>query len=824
MTKTLRLELTNLSCAGCARRAQTALSAVPGVDSAAVNFATGTAELGLDGASAPALARALEAAGYPARTSEITFEISGMNCATCTGKVERALADLPGVLEARANLATGTATLTTLTGALPEGAAERALAEAGYPAKPRDTAEDPAAAQRTEIKRTARRAALAAALSLPVFVLEMGSHLIPAFHHWVHDTIGHPQAWWIQAVLTVLVLAIPGRSFFSQGIPRLLRGAPDMNALVALGTGAALLWSFLVLLAPSVLPEASRAVYFEAAAVIVTLVLTGRWLEARARGRTGAAIRRLIALQPRSARVERDGRTEEIPLSDLRVGDTVVLRPGERVPVDGEVLTGESHLDESMISGEPIPVEKTPGAELIGGTVNGTGSLRFRVTKVGGDTMLAQIVRMMEQAQASRLPVEALVDRVVAVFVPVVMAVAAVAAVAWLTLGPDPSYALVTAVAVLIIACPCAMGLATPVSILVGTGRAAEMGVLFRKGAAMQALAGVRTVAFDKTGTLTAGRPELTAVHCAEGWEEAEVLRLAAAAEAGSEHPIAHAVLRAAEAKGLALPATEGFEALTGFGLRVRIDGREVLVGAARLMAAEGLEPGALAGRVAAHRGATPVFVAVDGQVAAALAVADPVKPSARAAVAALQARGLKVAMVTGDAQATAEAVAEDLGIDRVLAEVLPAAKAEAVEALRADGPVAFVGDGINDAPALAAADVGIAIGTGTDIAIEAADVVLVSGDPAGVVNAHAAARAVLANIRQNLGWAFGYNTALIPVAAGVLYPALGVLLSPMLAAGAMSLSSVSVLSNALRLRRLGPVLAVRGSAPEAAPEERRAA
>ncbi len=821
MTATLRLEIGGMSCAGCAGRARQALAAVPGVATADVNFATGKAEVALADASpatADAITAALEAAGYPARQAETRLAVAGMHCAGCTAKVERALA-LPGVLEARANLATGAATVRHLAGAVDPAALAEAAKAAGYPASLPDTAkeapdeDEAAAALRAETAQTRQRALIAGALTLPVFVLEMGGHLSPAFHHWIHATIGQTQAWALQFLLATLVLAWPGREFFRLGLPRLIKGAPEMNSLVALGTGAAWAYSTVALLAPGILPDAARAVYFEAAAVIVTLVLAGRWMESRARGQTGAAIRGLIALQPRSARVERDGRMRELPLAQIVPGDVVQVRPGERVAVDGVILRGDSHVDESMISGEPLPVEKSAGAEVIGGTVNGSGSFAFRATRVGGDTMLAQIVRMMETAQGGRLPIEALVDRVVAVFVPVVMAVAALTLAVWLAVGPEPrlTFALVAAVSVLIIACPCAMGLATPTSILVGSGRAAGMGVLFRRGEAMQALAGVRTVAFDKTGTLTAGRPDLVRLLPAEGVGEAELLRLAAAAEAGSEHPIARAVLRAAAARDLPLPPAEGFAARAGFGLSARVEGRSVLIGAARLMTAEDVAiPAALtkAAEAAAGQGQTPLFVAFDGQAAGLLAVADRVKPSARSTVAALKARGLRVALITGDAQATAQAVAAELDIDEVRAEVLPGAKAEAVRSLRADGPVAFVGDGINDAPALAGADVGIAIGTGTDIAIEAADVVLVSGDPAGVVNALHVSRAVLRNIRQNLGWAFGYNAALIPVAAGVLWPVLGVMLSPMLAAGAMSMSSVSVLANALRLRRLAPVMA----------------
>ncbi|MGY6411272.1 MAG: heavy metal translocating P-type ATPase [Alkalilacustris sp.] len=816
-----------MSCAGCARRAEQAIAATPGVSRAQVNFATRTAEV--EGSAGPAaIAEAVARAGYPARTTRTEVTVSGMTCASCTGRVEAAAAALPGVLDARANLATGRLRIDHLSTQPDTAAIVAALARAGYRGQPDSAAAaDPGTA---EASGAARAALIAALLTLPVFVLEMGGHLIPAFHMWVHTTIGHPEAWWIQFALTSLVLAWPGRGFFAQGLPRLLRGTPDMNTLVALGTGAAWAYSTVVLLAPALVPETARAVYFEAAAVIVTLVLLGRWLEARARGRTGAAIRALAGLQPRSARVERDGTAEDIPLAAIRPGDIVHLRPGERVAVDGEVVSGSSHIDESMISGEPMPVEKAEGATVIGGTVNTTGALRFRATRVGGDTMLAQIIRTMEAAQAGRLPIEALVDRVVAVFVPVVMAVALLAIAVWLAFGPDPAltFALVAGVSVLIIACPCAMGLATPTSILVGTGRAAAMGVLFRRGEALQALAGARLVAFDKTGTLTEGRPELVTLTPAEGFGEAEVLRLVAAAEAGSEHPIARALLRAASDRSLPLPQAEGFEARAGFGLHARVEGRTILVGAARLMAAEGIDttPLAAEAEAAARRAETPLFAAVDGRLAALLSVADPIKPSARDTIAALHRMGVRTALITGDARATADAVARDLGIDTVLAEVLPTGKAEAVARLRRDtgARVAFVGDGINDAPALAEADVGIAIGTGTDVAIEAADVVLVSGDPAGVVNALHAGRATLRNIRQNLVWAFGYNTALIPVAAGVLWPVAGVMLSPMLAAGAMSLSSVSVLTNALRLRGLRPVLVPRSTPPPATPDRRLAA
>jgi len=563
--------------------------------------------------------------------------------------------------------------------------------------------------------------------------------------------------------------------------------------------------------APDLLPAGTANVYYEAAAVIVVLILLGRWLEARAKGRTGEAIRKLVGLQPKQARVERSGTVTEIAITDIVVGDVIHVRPGEKIAVDGTVLTGHSYVDESMLTGEPAPEEKSEGAEIVGATVNGTGALTFRATKVGADTMLAQIIAMVEQAQGAKLPIQGMVDKITAWFVPAVMAAAAVTILIWLVFGPDPalSFALVSGVSVLIIACPCAMGLATPTSIMVGTGRAAEMGVLFRKGDALQMLQEADVVALDKTGTLTEGRPELTDMIVSDGFKEDEVLGLISAVEALSEHPIAKAIERAARSRGLEIAPVENFASITGFGVRAKVAGRDILIGADRLMLREEIALDQLAdkGQALAEKGRTPLYAAIDGQAAAVLAVADPIRQSTPQAIAALHDLGLKVAMITGDNQRTADAVAKALGIDLVVAEVLPGGKVTSLKDLRQNGKLAFVGDGINDAPALAEADVGIAIGTGTDVAIEAADVVLMSGDLTGVVNAFDISARTMRNIRQNLFWAFGYNTLLIPVAAGLLYPATGMLLSPVLAAGAMALSSVFVLTNALRLRWVQPAI-----------------
>ncbi|KUJ85130.1 ATPase [Ruegeria marisrubri] len=818
---TARFQVEGMSCASCVGRVERALAAVPGVTSASVNLASESAQVAFEApASVPQLVEELNAAGYPAVTDEITLDVEDMSCASCVGRVERALKAGEGVLDASVNLASETATVCYMVGATTPEAIAALATSAGYPAKVRSA--EPAGREERkadEIRQLARRTLLAAALALPVFVLEMGSHVFPGMHHLVAGTIGLQNSYYLQFLLTTIVLFGPGLQFYAKGFPALFKGAPDMNSLVALGTSAAYGFSLVATFAPGALPAGTANVYYEAAAVIVVLILLGRLLEARAKGRTGEAVRKLIGLQAKTARVERGGKVEERPIEEIVVGDVIHVRPGEKIPVDGVVIGGSSYVDESMITGEPVPVEKAEGAQVVGGTINGAGALIFRAQKVGADTMLAQIIQMVEQAQSAKLPIQGLVDRVTLWFVPAVMAVAVLTVFVWLLVGPDPalSLALVAGVAVLIIACPCAMGLATPTSIMVGTGRAAEMGVLFRKGDALQMLQETKVVALDKTGTLTAGRPELTDLNVAEGFDEAEVLRLVAAVEATSEHPIAVAIVRAAEARGLDLPRVDDFSSITGYGVRAVVEGREVLVGADRLMVREGVELGSLSGQSAAlaGEGRTPLYAAIDGQIAAVIAVADPIKPTTPAAIAALHGLGLKVVMITGDNRVTAEAIARELGMDDVRAEVLPEGKVAALDNLRADGKLAFVGDGINDAPALAAADVGIAIGTGTDVAIEAADVVLMSGDLNGVVNAFDISQRTMRNIRQNLFWAFGYNTLLIPVAAGVLYPFGGPLLSPVLAAGAMALSSVFVLSNALRLRWIKPVA---GSAGQAAP------
>jgi len=812
----LSLPVEGMTCASCVGRVEKALKAVPGISTASVNLATERADITLtDSGDALSAVRAIESAGYSVRHEITELAIEDMTCASCVGRVEKALAQTPGVIEAGVNLATERARIIHFAGVVSVADLEAAVVKAGYTSRRLSAesanTEDQDNERREGEARSLRRALYTAAIfTLPVFILEMGSHVIPGMHDLVMRTLGQQMNWYIQFVLATIVLFGPGMRFFRKGIPALLRGAPDMNSLVSVGTIAAYGYSVVATFIPGVLPKGTANVYFEAAVVIVTLILLGRTLEARAKGRTSQAIKRLVGLQAKTARVDRNGKIVEIPLDQVATDDVILVRPGEKIPVDGEVVDGSSYVDESMITGEPVPVSKGIGAEVVGGTINKTGAFSFRVTKIGANTVLAQIIRLVEQAQGSKLPIQALVDKVTMWFVPAVMAGAGLTFIIWLFLGPDPAltFALINAVAVLIIACPCAMGLATPTSIMVGTGRAAELGVLFRKGEALQALRDVSVVALDKTGTLTKGRPELTDLVPAEGFEYKEVLALVAAIETRSEHPIAEAIVAAAKQQDITLASVESFEAVPGFGVSAQVAGRTVAVGADRYMTQLGLDVNSLqpTARRLGEQGKSPLYAAIDGRLAAIIAVADPIKETTPEAIRALHALGLKVAMITGDNKATAAAIARQLGIDEVAAEVLPDGKVAALKKFRANGArVAFVGDGINDAPALAESDVGLAIGTGTDVAIEAADVVLMSGDLRGVADAIALSQATIRNIKQNLFWAFAYNALLIPVAAGLLYPLNGMLLSPMFAAAAMALSSVFVLGNALRLKRFQP-------------------
>ena len=706
------------------------------------------------------------------------FEISGLNCGACAARAEKAMSGVAGVTSAHVNFADHTATVDADRALFAQ--IESASTTAGYPATL--IAQQAQPQTREDETPALRRATLiAAALTLPIFIVEMGGHIFPPIHHAIVQTIGLQTLWVAQFILASIVLIWPGQDFYRIGVPALLRRAPDMNSLVVLGATAAWGYSTIATFAPQILPAGSVAVYFEAAAVIVTLILLGRWLEARAKGRTGAAIKRLIGLRPDTASVLRDGTFVSINIADVVVGDIIQLTAGERIPVDGDVVTGTGFIDESMISGESIAVEKTAGDTVVAGTLNGANTLTMTAKAVGSDTMLARIIDMVVAAQGARLPVQDLVNKITLWFVPAVMVIAAATVAIWLLLGSLP-IALVAGVSVLIIACPCAMGLATPTSIMVGTGRAADLGVLFRRGDALQSLEGVDVVAFDKTGTLTMGAPVV-----ASNTLRADDLAAVAAVEAASNHPLAAAIVALA---GRHLPTATDVETVPGHGIQGMVAGRRIVIGNAAMMAWDGVSA-----QADVPAGQTPVMVAIDGTFAGTLGLSDAPKADAKSTVQNLLAQGIEVVMVSGDTQTAADVLGAALGIDRVIAGVLPDGKADVVRDFQSKGHrVAFLGDGINDAPALACADVGIAMGNGTDVAVDSADVVLVSGNPMGVLRAITISRATLRNIRQNLGWAFGYNVVLIPIAA------LG-WLTPQLAALAMAASSVLVVTNALRLR-----------------------
>ncbi|HVP91497.1 MAG TPA: heavy metal translocating P-type ATPase [Terriglobales bacterium] len=801
------LPVLGMSCAGCVSRVEGGLREVAGVWEANVNLATNRATVLFDPAftGMGELIEAVRKAGYDVAVAKAELQVEGISCASCVLKIETALLALHGVVRAAVNLASGKVAVDYIPNAVDLASIRKAVEGVGYAVHVMPAGEAGADAERRIREReyrTLRTKVLWGGL-LAVLIF-LGS--MPGWFPWVPAFLRNFFVLW--ALATPVQFAIGGQ-FYRSAWTAFRHRTADMNTLIAVGTSAAYFYSAAVTLFPSLLGSTgvARNVYFDTAAVIIVLILFGRMLEARAKGRTSEAIVAMMGLRPATARVLRDGAEREVPVDEVLVGDAVVVRPGERVPVDGTVVDGRSSVDESMISGESLPVDKGPGDEVVGATINKWGRLVFRARKVGKDTALAQVIKLVQDAQGAKAPIQRLADRIAAYFVPVVISIAILTFVAWFDFGPAPrlTFALLNFVAVMIIACPCALGLATPTAVMVGTGKGAERGILIKSGESLETAHAIDTVIFDKTGTLTEGRPDVIDVLPAPGFTVDEVLALAAGAEKGSEHPLGQAIVRRAEAAGLASETPAGFRALEGLGVEAAVKGRKVLVGSRALVGQAGLDFGSLvlqAGDLALE-GKTSAFVAADGRPAGLLALADTLKGTAASAVARLKRMGLEVIMLTGDDRRTAQAIARAAGIERVVAEVLPGGKAEVVRSLRAEGrKVAMVGDGINDAPALVEADLGIALGTGTDVAMESSDITLISGDPEGVPTAVGLSRRTFRTIRQNLFWAFFYNIVGIPVAAGVLYPFLHILLNPMIASTAMAFSSVSVVSNSLRLRR----------------------
>ncbi|MFZ3064854.1 MAG: heavy metal translocating P-type ATPase [Nitrospirota bacterium] len=805
-----------MSCASCAAKIEKGLSTVTGVDKAAVNFATEKATIAFDPKKAKTedFVKTIKDLGYETGIEKVILPIQGMTCASCVEKVERALNSAAGVIHASVNFATEKATVEYIAGEVTINELKKAVEAAGYKVLEVEAGEDLLEKEEKEKKRLylllRNKVIVSAALSLLIFT---GS-----FPEWFPFIPKILQNKFILLVLTLPVQFWAGWQFYRGAIAAARHLTTDMNTLIAVGTSAAFGYSVIATLFPNFFEARGLKadLYFDTAAVIITLILLGRLLEMRAKGQTSEAIKKLIGLQAKTARIIRNGKEEDIPIEDVAVGDVVLVRPGEKIPVDGMIIEGYSAIDESMITGESIPVEKKKGDAAIGATINKTGSFKFQATKVGKETALAQIIKLVQEAQGSKPPIARLADVIASYFVPAVIIISVITFIVWYIFGPEPSftYALLNFVAVLIIACPCALGLATPTSVMVGTGKGATNGILFRGGEALETAHKLNAIILDKTGTLTMGEPSVTDIvqSSESGVRSEEVLKLAASAERGSEHPLGEAIVKKAKDLNIGLADAEQFNAIPGHGLEARIQGKDILLGNLKLMRDRGIKINGLEKEAErfSDEGKTPMFLSVDGKAEGIIAVADTLKPDSKNAVEALHRLGLEVIMITGDNKRTAEAIARQVGIERVLSEVLPEDKARHVKMLQAEGKrVAMVGDGINDAPALAQADVGIAIGTGTDVAMEASDITLISGDLRGIVTAIALSKATIRNIKQNLFWAFFYNISLIPVAAGTLYPFLGVLLDPMIAAGAMGLSSVSVVSNALRLRWFRPPLQI---------------
>jgi len=815
----IELPVSGLTCAHCVQAVEQALRLVSGVSGATVNLALGRAFVEYDPGktTVSALHEAIKAAGYRSEAAKTRFRIEGITCASCITKIETALRETPGVLSASVSLGTEEAVVEYLPSTADVAAIKAAVGSAGYPVReaPPPTGAD-ALDRETEAREREYRALMRKwwfGAAVGVFTMIMSyPWLFPGLRDWFPR--GSPRLWSVWAAMGVAALAVlvySGNQFFTGAWQALRHRSANMHTLIALGTGVAWIYSTIALLFPQLFPASEfTEVYYDVTVVVTALVVLGLAMELKAKGRTSDAIRKLIGLQAKTARVVRDGREVDIPVEEVLVGDVVVVRPGEKVPVDGEIVEGSSAVDESMVTGESLPVEKTVGDEVIGSTINKTGAFRFRATKVGKDTALATIIRMVQDAQGSKVPVQRIVDVVSGYFTPAVAILAIVGFMFWYTLGPEPRlvFSLIVAVTTLIIACPCALGMATPMSLTTGVGLGALNGILIRSGEALQTAQRLQTIILDKTGTITHGKPVLTDVVVTGGFRDEEVLTLAGGVEKSSEHPLAAAIVDGATTRGLALPDAEGFNAIPGHGIEARVAGRTVLLGNLKLMRDRTVAVDGLVARAAAlaDDGKTPMYVAIDGRPAGLVAVADTVKQDSKEAIRALRTMGLEVVMITGDNERTARAIGRQVGIERALAEVLPQDKAFNVQRLQLEGKkVGMVGDGINDAPALAQADVGFAIGTGTDVAIAASDITLIKGSLRGVVLAIQISRVTMRNVYQNLVGAFVYNVLGLPIALGVLYPVSGILLSPLLAALAMSFSSVTVIANANRLKRWTP-------------------
>ena len=811
------LPVRGMTCASCVVRVEKVLTKLPGVVNAFVNLAAERADIVFDESttSIADIATAINKTGFQVPPEIKELVITGMTCASCVARVEKVLCRATGVTSAQVNLATERARIDMQPGGVSVQDLISVVKNAGYGAREvvmgALTEDLEETAREAELKSLGHSVLVAAVFTVPLVMVAM-LRMVPSIQE-IMLTLFAERGWLIVELLLVSpVILFAGNRFYRAGWAELSHFNPGMNTLVMLGANAAYFYSLLALVSPTLFPEGTANAYFEAAGVIVTLVLLGRYMEALAKGRTSKAIRNLIRLQPNTAWVVRDGERIEVPVDTVSPGDIVAVYPGERIPVDGCVTEGTSYVDESMVTGESIPSNKMIGDEVVGGTINKTGFFSFSATRVGTDTVLAQIIRMVEEAQATKPPIQKLADKIALVFVPIVIVIAIITFIAWLIFGFDQAlnFAFVTAVSVLLIACPCAMGLATPTAIMVATGRGAELGILFRQGTALESLAKIDTAILDKTGTLTEGQPEMTDFHVVEdnnlASDTGEVLRLIASAEGNSEHPLAEAIVREAKTRGLEPLPIEKFLAVPGHGIEAQVGDYHLNIGNERYLKSLNIklpEAEKVMAAELASEARTPIYIAIDGRLVAIIGVADRVKEGSRAPVQLLRKLNIQVAMLSGDNKHTAKAIARDVGIDRVLAEVLPDQKAQEIQRLQAENKrVVFVGDGINDAPALAQADVGMAIGTGTDIAIEAGDVVLMSGDLRSITAAIALSRRTLRTIILNFVWAYAYNIALIPVAAGVLYSSLGILLNPMLAAGAMSISSLLVVGNSLRLRQ----------------------